>query len=303
MSTPTYSVGQTIDLGPEVVTDANGNATTASAKVVTVKAPDGTTSTPTVTGSGGASGYDASLTVTQIGVWSYEWDFTVSGDHAVRTGIFYVAASTFDPSSIDLTDLASLRTFMQTPAGDVEQDAIIGQLITAASRAISTHLGRELRSSGTATRRFELDARNQPSSLDGHPARLDLHPYDLQTLTSLRVDPEATPTTLTLDADFRLLPVTKADGSWTAIRFYSLPSTTGASNGSRVIEITGTWGLPSIPAEVQHWCNVTVATWLRRDVSAFTNVFNIDENQLERPASLPAAAIAGLSHLRRMSIT
>jgi hypothetical protein len=38
-----------------------------------------------------------------------------------------------------------------------------------------------------------------------------------------------------------------------------------------------------VPEDVQHWCNVTVATWLRKDVSAFTDVFNVDEGQVEPP--------------------
>lgn len=301
MSIPTYSAGQTIDLGPEVVTDSNGNAATASAQTVTVRAPDGTTSTPAVTGAGGASGYDASLTVTQIGLWSYEWDFTLGGDHAVRTGQFYVAASPFDPRTGDLTDLGTVRGFLQSPAGDVEQDAVIGQLITAASRAIATYLGREIGATGAATRRFEMDASNLRV---GQPARLDLAPYDLRAITTLKVDPEtAAPTTLVQDTDYRLLPVTKADGVWSAVRIFTLPATSPTTGRDRIIEIDGTWGFPAVPAEVQHWCNVTVATWLRRDVSAFSSVFNIDENQLERPASLPAAAIAGLAHLRRLSVT
>lgn len=297
----TYTKGQTVELA-ETLKDGTGTLINASSQTLTVTAPDATSSSPATTNPS-TGVYKGKKTADQIGLWSYKWDFTLTGgDHATRTGQFYVAASSFEPRSSDLTDLGAVRNFLQSPAGDVEQDAIIGQLITAASRAISTYLGRELYSAGTATRRFELDARDLHWT-DSTPARLDLAPYDLQAITTLKVDPEATPVTLVLDTDYRLLPVTKPDGVWSAIRFFTLPGSSGASVRSRVIEIAGTWGMPSTPAEVQHWCNVTVTTWLRKDVSAFSNVFNIDENQLERPASLPASVIAGLAHLRRMSIT
>jgi hypothetical protein len=62
------------------------------------------------------------------------------------------------------------------------------------------------------------------------------------------------------------------------------------------VTVTGTWGFPAVPEDVKHWCKVTVAEWMRKDVSAFTTTFNIDAQRFDVPSELPAAAKAGLAH-------
>lgn len=289
-----YVKGQTIDLGPWELRDAAGTLTAATSSSCTVLLPDGTSSNPSVT-SASTGIYSATYTpASQIGLYHYETVLTLSdGSKAVNVGEFYVSATAFDPNPVDLTDLAAVRAFLQQPAGDVAQDAVIGTLITAASREIQRVFGREFAPvSGTVTRQLELDVRK---------ARCELASYDLRTAVTVKIDADtANPTTLSAGTDFRLLPVSKPDGVWTAIRFFQLPRTAGASCERRVLEITGTWGFPSVPDEVKHWANVTVAEWLRKDVAAFSTVFNLQTDQVDRPAMLPQSVIAGLGHYRRM---
>lgn len=288
-----YPMGQTIDLGPWELRDADGDLVAAADEACTLLHPDGTTTTPTVTATSTGI-YTALVTPAQLGLHSYEAILTLSdGSQAVNVGEFYVTATPFDPSPVDLTDLAAVRSFLQTPAGDVAQDAVIGQLITAASTEIERVFAREFHDAGEGvTRQLEIDARQ---------SRIELAPYDLRTATTLRIDADtATPATLTAGTDYRLLPVSKEHGVWSALRLFSLPATAGASSARRVLEITGNWGFPAVPADVRHWCNVTVAEWLRKDVAAFSSVFNLSTDQVDRPAMLPQSVIAGLGHYRRM---
>jgi hypothetical protein len=83
--------------------------------------------------------------------------------------------ATFD-GSFDLTDLDSVRAFLQYNAGDVDQDAVIEELITAASRAILEEFEREFApATNAATRRFVFDLR-EPGSRS--------RPYDLRAVTA-----------------------------------------------------------------------------------------------------------------------
>lgn len=199
-----------------------------------------------------------------------------------------------DVAGIDLTTLAAVRRHMRIPTDETDADDQLQILITAASTEIRKVCSREFSNPGVATRRVEVDIST---------GRVDLAPWDLQSITSLTVDPDSNPVTLTADVDFRMLPVNREDGVWTGIRFYNLLPGTGVAARRRVLEITGTWGFPAVPAEVAHWCNVTVAEWYRRDSMAFGGGFQPSEDQLERPTNLPGAVISGLSHFRRYSVT
>lgn len=188
----------------------------------------------------------------------------------------------------DLTTRAAVRSFLQKPAADVEQDAEIDRLITEASALIRRRFEREFAPTVTdATRKFVYEG-------DG---LLDLAPFDLRNLTTIRVDTEgASPTTLTTD-QFRLYPRHKRDGVWTHARL-SLPLG-GSVFGEREVEVRGDWGFPVVPADVAGACIKTVAIWLRRDVAAFERTFSIEEDRLERPRSLPSAVESALGHYAR----
>ncbi len=289
MTIATYSKGQTIELDEELRDDTD-QLVAATSVTLTLRNPSGATTTPTPANPS-TGVYVGKATLDAIGLWSYRWDFVLAGDHAVRTGSFYVAASPFEPNPIDLTDLGSVRAFLQKPDGDTNQDAVIGLLITAASREIRRVFEREFSDpQNDLTRNFRVHV-DEPF--------LSLAPYDLRDLTTLTLDPHGTPVPLTRYTDFDLLPTPNPDGVFTSVRFYA--QLRSGSLPVRHVAITGDWGFAAVPAEVTHWANVTVAEWLRRDVSAFSSVFNIDTQQLERPAALPAAVIAGLSHFRRGS--
>jgi hypothetical protein len=75
---------------------------------------------------------------------------------------------------------------------------------------------------------------------------------------------------------------------WTAREF--APRT---DNALRTFTYTGGNRL-----DLTHACIVTVAIWLKRDVSAFSRTFNLDEQRTERPDALPSAVARMLAQYR-----
>jgi hypothetical protein len=196
--------------------------------------------------------------------------------------------------SIDLCTLADVSQFLQKPVADTGQDAVISSLITAASRAIGTYCNRQFTSEGTASHVYSV-------KFNGYRrGYVDLVPHDLQSATSVKLDTDqAAPTTLTAD-EYRLLPKSQSgDGVFT----YMLLQPYGLAGSlrwpEREVTITGTWGFPSVPEDVKQACVVTVTTWMRRDVSAFSTTYSLDESRVERPEALPSAVRALLSQYMR----
>lgn len=207
-------------------------------------------------------------------------------------------------AAVDLCSLSDVRQALEMPASDTTRDALIGTLITVYSQAIMNEVNREFApvtgSIGTpTTRRFRLELGSY---------RLDLDPYDLQTVSSVVVAPEgSSPQTLTDVTEFQAQPVTKPDGTYTSIEFSHLltsifTSTTAVRFGYCLVDVSGVWGFPSIPVTVKDACILSVTSAMRRDIGAF-GLAETDAIQLatERSMSygLPPAARRMLNSYRR----
>lgn len=177
-----------------------------------------------------------------------------------------------DPASIDLTTLARVREFIQEGDLDDDQDEELQRQITAASRAIlkRTWKFRPLETAGERTVFLASDG------------SADLQPHYLRELTGVTIsNPDGTSEVELEDDTWRLSPTSGDDPP----RFL-YPQ----NRSRRLIVVTGDWGATEIPEDVEQACALTVATWLRRDVAAFSTTFSLDENRLERPEALPSAA-------------
>ena len=282
-----YPVGQTIDLGPWELRDADGDLVVAADEACTLLLPDGTTTNPTVT-TPSTGVYTALVTPAQLGLHSFEAILTLSdGSQAVNVGEFYVTATPFDPRPTDLTDVGAVRSFQQTPVGDSTQDAIIAALITRASAAISQYCDTVFTASEDTARDFIYRGGN----------RLDLAPFLARDITSVVIDPTGTPLTLASSA-YSLRPLPAPDGIYRYLRLHS--PTRPPGDTEQVVRVTGDWGYETVPPVVEHWTIVTVTEWLRRDVQAFSTTLNAATDIVERPEALPRAARAGLAHYRRV---
>lgn len=193
----------------------------------------------------------------------------------------------------DLCTTAEVRAFLQKPAADTAQDAIIAALITRASGTIHDFCQREFASdvSGSTARTFEYRG----------GGFLDLAPYDARTVSQVKVDTDETSPTTLQTTDWRLFPYPAADGVYTALRLAPSLAHSRARWQQRLVEVTGTWGFSAVPDEVKHHAIVTVAVWLRRDVAAFSTTFNVDEDRVERPEALPSSVRQGLNRWRRLT--
>ncbi len=183
----------------------------------------------------------------------------------------------------DLTTLASAKAFLDL--GTSVRDAVVTSAITRASRAIGVHCQREFTPTDGQARVF---------AWDGAPT-LDLAPYDLRATTQVVVGTDDPPSQTTLDpADYRLRPKPNPDGVYQTLL---LTATNGRGAGCEVT-VTGDWGFPAVPADVEHWAIVTVATWLRQSYAPF--VEDTQESLIPEPHNLPWAVKAGLRHYRRI---
>lgn len=177
-----------------------------------------------------------------------------------------------------LCELEDVRLFLQKQETDTTQDDEIEVLCGAASAAITEHCQREFEDAGSAARTFEYRG-------GGY---LSLAPYDLREVDEIKIDADEDNPTV-LEAEEWRLPAPLKDGVATYVRLapYLIHSRTRWQE--RLVEITGKWGFETVPATVKQAAIDTVAIWLRRDVSAFTTVFNLDEAHVERPEALPSA--------------
>ena len=195
--------------------------------------------------------------------------------------------------AVQLVSVADVRKFIQKPDPDQQQDAIIGQLIESASKAMMTAAAREFapQSSAGTARQFWYCGNGV----------LSLTPYDLATLVSVKIDTvEGAGGTTLAAAEYQLKPKPAKDGVYNWLKLNPLAGPPSSRFAEREVTVTGTWGFPTVPDDVKQWACVTVAEWLRLHVSAFSTTFNIDEQRLERPEMLPSAVYAGLRRGYRM---
>lgn len=176
-------------------------------------------------------------------------------------------------ADVDLTTLAYVKRSVDL-AG-TGKDALIGDLITAASQAINSRYERELTPlTASETRRFRLRVRP-----DGRAHFLDLAPSDLRgNPTTVTLNPQdSSPTVLVRDEDYTLLPAGghRTTGTYLLLelaRDLNLRSSFSDRFGSALVDVAGAWGAwatASVPEEIQRACAVTVGSWLDRAVEEY----------------------------------
>lgn len=189
----------------------------------------------------------------------------------------------------DLTTVAAIREYLQKDGADTAQDPVVASLITRASAQITSWCEREFAPATTNETRTYV--------YGGH-GLVDLAPYDVRTVSQIVLDTDTT-SPITLDpTQYRLRPKPLV-GGYHLLQIYGYGEGT---YGERELEITGDWGFETIPADVEHACIITVVTWLRRDVQAFSSTFSLDEGREEIPEALPAQVLGALGRWRRIMV-
>lgn len=263
----TYQVNDTITLATTFMVGTPPVLTDPTTVQLVVEAPDGTEQTYTWAGSTitrdsvGTFHKDYSPAA-QVGVYSYEWTGTGAAA-GVEQGQF-VVNDLLAAHPSDLTTIGRVKVWLgQT---DPSNDPQLQQLTTAASAAVMAYCQREFAPISTGvTRTFPLLG-------DGY---IRFGGWDLQTATQVQIDTDtaSTPTTIP-DTQYQLGPVSKPNGVYTMLRFYTFsvgPILRQAMGIPRQVAVTGTWGWPSIPADVEQACIIAASKWFKRDQVSYSN--------------------------------
>jgi hypothetical protein len=241
----------------------------------------------------GSGHYTATLVApSTAGDYSVLWDSgTVTPS---TTAVDDLVVGTTFASASDLTTVEAVREFTQKRSTDTAQDAVIQMLISAASKMVSRYTERQFFPETGVKHTFEWNHVSQPMFVD-------FMPFELRTATAVTLDTDGSPHVLD-PTEYKLWPVPNPDGTYFGIRLnpFTPPTVSIRWAPRRQVEVEGDWGMPAIPADIAFLTTLTVAIWLRRDVSAFEAGMRIDEGYVERPKSLPSAVKGGLDMYRRM---
>jgi hypothetical protein len=195
-------------------------------------------------------------------------------------------------STSDLTTVADVREYLQIPTAQTDQNTLIQTFITQCSVTMMRYSGREFAPSQTAVARKFMYRRG---------GALMLAPYDLRSVTSMVLDSDLTDTTTLTTDDYRLLPVTSPDGTYTSvqIRGYSLPSRSSTLDYDdyREVTITGNWGFSAVPTDVKLAANIMVG-WMLRNHSTIPGFGAESLNDRFGPVMWPTAVRQILDHYR-----
>lgn len=201
-------------------------------------------------------------------------------------------------STYQLTTLESFREHAQiSDATDTAQDALIETLIDSVSHHILIYTNREFVPPGTAqvAREFRYNGGGV----------LDLAPYDARSVSQVRVDTDtSTPTILTTD-QYRKAPVTCPDGVYTHLHLRGVsvpPTTTEDYPVYRVVEVTGIWGFPAVPKNVELAANITIQYVLRTTSQFMSDEFETTAGLAGARIAIPGAARDLLAPYRRRAV-
>jgi hypothetical protein len=247
-----YNIGDAVSL----VYTISGTATV----VLTVTAPDGTSSTPGLTqgGSPPTVTYTAAVAATQAGTWLYRFVATGAVTDA-EDGQFFVRAISTDRV---YTSREEVKGRLSIPSAKTQDHASIDSKIRVATRMIDSDCQRHF---------WKITEARTFTPTD--PWCLELGAYnDLVSATTLKTDAagdgtfEQTWTT----ADYQLLC---ADGSpnvnagpqprpYVQIKavgglLFPYPSFSGAR--ANLVEVSGIWGWPAVPDDIREAAEIAAA--------------------------------------------
>lgn len=168
----------------------------------------------------------------------------------------------------DYVTAAQLKFSLGIPAADTADDALVAIVVSAASRAVDAHCGRQFGVAGSAVARVETwDGR----LLDGRPA---LEVSDFQTLTGLAVTTVDTAgvdqTTLTVSVDFDPWPANAAADSRPWTHLVARPGAAASfPRHHRGMKVTANWGWTAVPKLVENATLLQAARWYKRKDAPF----------------------------------
>lgn len=187
-------------------------------------------------------------------------------------------------AAIDLCTVDDVKNVIQLPDAVDNLDVLIPEYITQSSRVIINYCKRQFAPTETqVTKRFKVDA-----------YRVDFSPWDLRadsTSFQVKLHPETNAPLVLTDgsnfgnAQYMFKPVHPERGLYQSLQFSGflvIVSQTLMAFNYALVDITGDWGFPTIPEDVNRACAITVGSWLTRSAPG-----------VSAPWGIPAAAGTG----------
>jgi hypothetical protein len=174
------------------------------------------------------------------------------------------------PVTLAANALTSLERVKEQGSGirpnDPTADAQLSFLINDASNQMMQYANREFKSLlvGSQARTFQLRRENE-----GIAGFIDFGQWDAQSITAVTAETQPTGANLALDAtilQYMAMPVEKWYGVYSSIVVYSPTAAFGApyiAGIQHTCSVTGTWGWPSVPGDVESMCVESVLEWYR----------------------------------------
>jgi len=223
------------------------------------------------------------------GTYTVFWDL---GSDATTIGSEDLIVTSSAPGAgatgTDLTSLALVKSYLGIV--DTNSDTRIQTAVTAASAACEEWTQRWLTGRTAVTNIFKVDG-----------LYVDFAPFDLRTATTVSLHPEGTPTVLTANTSYQLLPIGGTDSldTFTGMML-SAQISTYSSNSTRFgyeqVSVLGDWGPATIPADVQQAATIAAAAMVDRAADQYA-LPGADDGRQTMPNSSGTALPWGVRQL------
>lgn len=246
----TYDLGDTVPLQHRVY---SAGVLAAATVALTVYAPDGTTTTPSVTTSS-TGVYNAVVPTDQVGLWFYVW--SVSGAAPDDEGYGQFTVDTVAP--LAYTSLYTVRLALGVN-NDTSRDDLIAAAISASSRHIDNACGRRFYADRAATARtYRLRGRVYATD-DGESLMVD----DISSATSLAVaiGSGSSYTTIT---DYETAPDNALVRGQPITELLRTASRWSGYGPTARVRVTAKWGWPAVPDAIAEAAKLAAVRLFRR---------------------------------------
>lgn len=246
----TYDLGDTIPLQHRVYSNGSLAAATVA---LTVTAPDGTATTPSVTTSSTGI-YNAVVPTDQTGTWFYAWSVSGAVPDDEVYGQFYVA----NRAPLSYVSLYTARLALGVN-NDTSRDDLIEAACNAASRFIDDACGRRFYTDTTATARtYRLRGRCY-STAEGEALMVD----DIASATGLAVA-IGSGSTYTTVTDVETAPDNATVLGQPITELIRTASRWSGYGATARVRVTARWGWPAVPDAIAEAAKIQAMRLYRR---------------------------------------
>jgi hypothetical protein len=178
-------------------------------------------------------------------------------------------------SSLALTTLDQVKLYLGKADLEAGADDRITWLINVASAAVTSYSQREYVSSfGTASTTRSFEVRGSPRN-----SFVSLAPYDAQSVTGVTLTDTAGNTSTVDRSFYQPGPVHKPNGVYIWLRLVTWQAPDMLvynTNFSFIANITGVWGFPAVPVDVENAVIGTVCKWYQREQETPSPEFDLN---------------------------